>query len=144
MTLTTPEKEAIVIALNHYLLDEYHRLADYWNIVDHRSLVEEGVYMYPCPVQKIYLDEENYAVTYDRQTVWTVYLNEEGNVLCDTTSNNPTPPQEYDSVKREVYYDFRETIPDTPVDDTVNANVATFVADYEWKRSTSGGGGVRG
>jgi hypothetical protein len=100
--------------------------------------------MYPCPVQKIYLDEENYAVTYDRQTVWTVYLNEEGNVLCDTTSNNPTPPQEYDSVKREVYYDFRETIPDTPVDDDVNANVATFVADYEWKRSNSGGGGVRG
>lgn len=148
MTLTSDEREEIATVLNHYLLNEYRRVTNYYKAIDNRVEVETGIYMYPCPIQKIYLDDENYAVTYDRQTVWTAYLDEDGSIVYDTTDNNPTPPQaEYDTVIKQVFYDFRDESEIQPIPAGYTGDtsfIPTYVAEYEWKRSDSGGGGVVG
>lgn len=149
MTLTYDETQTIISALWHYHLDKYHAVTDYYKVVEERVEVEEGIYMYPCPLQPVYLDEDAYAVTYDRQLVWFYYFDENDEFILDNEDMPPEilPEGEYTRREGTVYYDFRETIPTIPQDyegDTSLANVLTELGDYEWKRDTAGGGGVHG
>lgn len=67
--LTSDEKETIKTALTHYLKNEYRILADFEKVIENREEVENNIWMYPCPIQTIYLDETFYAVTYGKQRV---------------------------------------------------------------------------
>ena len=69
MTLTDTERWTLHNVLQHYHRLEYHRVTDYDKVIDQRQEVTEGVWMYPCPLQPIYLDANYYAVTYDKQYV---------------------------------------------------------------------------
>lgn len=106
--------EKVSGVLNHYLSNEYKILSNYEIIIDNRREITvhgETIYAYDCPCQTIYLDENLYAVTYDRQKV------------------------EDD----KYYYNF------TSIESNPNMkDIYTYIAPYEWKRSTSGGGGVIG
>lgn len=149
MTLTTDEIETIKSALWHYHLNKYHRITDYNKVVENREQVDENIYYYPCPLQDVYLDNDAYAVTYGRQSVYFKYYNEDDELLTD---NNGVPladleEGEYSYRTGVVYYDPREVIPEIPsgyTGDTSLANILIRVADYEWLRDSSGGGGVIG
>ena len=72
MTLTSEEIEKLTCALKHYHLSDYHHITDYYKVIDNRTELtvnNETVYKYKCPCQTIYLDSENYAITYDKQYV---------------------------------------------------------------------------
>lgn len=146
MTLTEDERGEIKSALWHYLLSKYRRITNLDAVIDQRIEVTEGVYAYPCPCQTVYLDDNAYAVTYGRQTVGTRYINDEDELVAYVTDTIPTPPEEeYTKVIRSVFYDFREEIPEVPLNYDGDLNYRpTKLGSYEWKRDKSGGGGVIG
>lgn len=149
--LTEEETEKIACAINHYLRPDYWRITDVYTIIENRILIDDEnmIWKYPCPCQNIYLDEDAYAVNFGRQYVFTTYYNEHGEALVDHEGHIDTnpDPEDVDHYTSKVYYDFRDEIPVVPVDfegDTSLANVLVYLGDYEWKRSDSGGGGIRG
>lgn len=87
MTLTDDEREELHNVLQHYHKLEYQRVTDYDKVIDARETVEEGVTMYPCPCQPIYLDDTNYAVTYGNQYV----IDDEYYYDFNTTSGTDLP-----------------------------------------------------
>jgi hypothetical protein len=143
LTLTEQQRGEIKSALWHYLLDKYRRITNLDAVIDQRTEVTTGVYAYPCPCQTVYLDENAYAVSYGRQTIYTRYVNDD-ELVSVSTDTIPTPPEgEYTSVIRSVFYDFRDEIPEVPQDyDGDLGFLPTKLGSYEWKRNTPGGGGV--
>lgn len=69
MTVTDEERRTLHNVLQHYHKLEYQRITDYDKVIDARETIEEGVTLYPCPCQPIYLDDNFYAVTYGNQYV---------------------------------------------------------------------------
>ena len=142
--LTTDEKETIKAALWHYHQNKYHRITDYDKVIQNRQQITENIYYYPCPLQDIYLDNNAYAVSYGRQSVWTIYYNENNEIISDSATN-PTPPNEYHHSTTTVYYDPRETITEIPQNYEGDVNYPLIeLGDIEWQRDSSGGGGVIG
>ena len=151
MTLTREETEKIATALFHYHRNRYRRITDYYKVITQRTEVAEGIYKYPCPVQDIYLDEECYAVEHGKQHVIKYYYDENDEIIVDQNGHlvEDLEEGEYAYMEGEVYYDFRKEdeipeVPDGYDGDGSLINVFTLVGDYEWKRSTAGGGGVVG
>ena len=71
-SLTNDEIEKLGVILWHYLYPEYRRLCDFESVVTERTpLIIDGVqcYMYDCPCQPIYLNTNNYPVTYKKQVI---------------------------------------------------------------------------
>lgn len=115
--LTTEEKEIIATALWHYLKDEYRELCDFKYVIEHREAVTingETCYKYECPIQTIYLNNDAYAVTYEKQYV----VDYDGDGVID------------------YYYDFN--------DDGITDEAGTYdyIGPWEWKRDSIGGGGA--
>lgn len=72
MTLTEDEIEELSVILFHYLKPEYRRLCDFETVIQERNTLTvdgETVYAYECPCQTIYLNTENYPITYGKQLV---------------------------------------------------------------------------
>lgn len=72
MTLSDDDIETITCALKHYHATRYHGITDYTKVINAReeiSINNTTVYKYPCPCQTIYLDENHYAITYDKQYI---------------------------------------------------------------------------
>ena len=69
MTLTDDEIEAISTALQFYLRGVYTDITDFETIVQNRTEPSPGIFQYNCPGQTIWLNSENYAVTYERQRI---------------------------------------------------------------------------
>ena len=61
--------EAITLALRFYLTGLYVDVTDFDYVIENRVEVSPGVYEYECPGQTLWLNNEHYAVTYDRQKV---------------------------------------------------------------------------
>ena len=146
--ITDDEREQIKCALWHYHRSKYHRITDYNKVINNREEIEEGVFYYPCPLQDVYLDDTFYAVTHDRQFVNTLYFTEDNEIIMDgDVPAQDLPEGSYDHVESTVYYDFRDERPEVEpgyTGDTSMANVYVRLGSREWKRSDSGGGGVRG
>ena len=139
MTLTDDEIEEIACAIRHYLLSKYMPITDVYASIDNRVLIDDDpvIYAYYCPCQTIYLDENSYAVECGRQHI--EFNDSEGKPVIDGG--------DYDPEKSIVTYDFRDNIGYLPPDfdgDTSIGAAMTLLGSYEWKRSKSGGGGVRG
>ena len=69
-------KQEIISALKHYLLPEYALITDFDKVVDNREELiidvngeSKTLYKYPCPIQTIYLDLNNYPYTIGNQRV---------------------------------------------------------------------------
>lgn len=69
MTLTDDEIGAITTALQFYLRGVYNDVTDFETIIENRSEPSPGIYQYDCPGQTVWLDTQNYAVTYGRQLI---------------------------------------------------------------------------
>lgn len=69
MTLTPDEIEATTTALQYYLTGVYVDITDFETIINNRTEPTPGIYQYDCPGQTLWLNSENYAVTYGRQKV---------------------------------------------------------------------------
>lgn len=72
-------KEATINALMHYHKLEYQMITDYSKVYDNRTTIildNVTLYKYECVAQTIYLKEDNYPVSYDKQAVdndWYYY-----------------------------------------------------------------------
>ena len=72
MTLSDDDIETITCALKHYHATRYQGITDYTKVINAREEItvnEDTFYKYPCPCQTIYLDDECYAVEYDKQHI---------------------------------------------------------------------------
>lgn len=69
MTFTEDEIGAIRTALLFYLNGLYVDVTDFNHVITNRTEPTPGVYQYDCPGQTLWLNDENYAVTYQRQKV---------------------------------------------------------------------------
>lgn len=147
--LTEEETEKIACAINHYLQSQYLRITDVYSVIEQRELVgeEPNVWAYNCPCQTIYLDDDAYAVNWGKQIVEKIFFNEHGEILLDQTGQfiKEAEPQEYDHYVAKVYYDPRTevTVPEQDFEGDVNTLPSyIYLGDYEWKRTTPGGGGI--
>ena len=123
MTLTNDDIEELCAILRYYHRIEFQLITDYEKVVANReeitSEVENSgedtvieftsVYSYPCPCQIIYLNEDNYAISYKKQHI----------IESDNEEN------EYD-----YYYDFNPDI------DSIDG-IFTYINPLEWKRTES-------
>jgi len=80
--LTDEDVTYLTYPLKHYHSEYWRSVTDYEYAIRHRTLVDEGIWMYNVPSQKIYLNSLGYAVEYDKQHI----------------------------IEGEVYYEFDETI----------------------------------
>lgn len=127
MTLTNEQIEEITYPLKHYHLTKYHEVTDYEKIIQNRTEIQDEtigtIYKYECPNQDIYLDENNYAVTYDKQHVITTYYDDNDFII---NTPDTTAPAEYARVEVEVYYEF-------PYESEVGTY--TYLNSYEWHKT---------
>jgi len=66
----------IETALRHYHNVDYQVMTDYQKVISNRGTLTVNnttVYKYECPLQTIYLKEDNYPITIDRQRVDSDY-----------------------------------------------------------------------
>lgn len=134
MTLSDEQKTEITSALQHYLKQEFVLITDFEKVIDNRTEItenEETIYEYPCPCQTIWLDTNNYAITYGKQHIISTFYDENGDIIYDE-NNMPEDCDEtgtsYDTVKREYYYDFNPDLEDI-------AGTYEYIAPLEWMRS---------
>ena len=69
MTLTDDEIGAITTALQFYLRGVYADIIDFEQVILDRTEPSPGIFQYDCPGQTVWLDNKNYAVTYERQKI---------------------------------------------------------------------------
>lgn len=68
-TIDEDTLEMLEYPLKHYMNRVFIGVIDFRKTILSREEVDEGIYKYDTPGQYIYLDENGYAVTYDRQRV---------------------------------------------------------------------------
>jgi hypothetical protein len=95
---------AIETALRHYHKEEYQTVTDYQKVIDNRTeLTVDGVtlYKYDCPLQTIYLKEDNYPVTYGNQKVDSTYY------YYTFSESNIDPEHDVDKYTYKVSYEWK-------------------------------------
>ena len=101
--------ETITLALKHYHKTEFQIMTDYTKVILNRTELtvnNQTIYKYECPAQPIYLTEDNYPITYDKQKVDAEYY----------------------------YYIFENNL--GSYGDTDDVTQYTFRVPYEWKRNS--------
>jgi hypothetical protein len=95
---------AIETALRHYHKEEYQTVTDYQKVIDNRTeLTVDGVtlYKYDCPLQTIYLKEDNYPVTQGNQKVDSTYY------YYTFSGSNIDPEHDVDKYTYKVSYEWK-------------------------------------